>query len=99
MTRAVLRLKTDGQNAMDKTIVDKLLNAHQVTCVIQPVTVTADELAHIAGTQEPIRDQPDERSRELLQAGWLTVESVEFILPTADWQARITAIQDSARAW
>lgn len=84
---------------MNKTIVDSLLSAHQVTCHISPCTITPDELAHVAGTQEPVRDQPDERSRELLKAGWLKVESIESTLPTTDWQAHITAIQRSAQDW
>jgi hypothetical protein len=84
---------------MDKTILDRLLHVHELPCEIRAVTITENELVHVAGTQEPVRDQPDERLRALLEAGWLAVESVQATTAPETWQRHVVAVQHSARNW
>ena len=81
------------------TVLDNLLADHSVTCQIYPAIVAPDELVHVAGAQEPIRDQPDARARMLLAVGWLKVENVRTDLPEAERSNRVTAVQQAARAW
>ena len=83
----------------DKSIVDQLLSSHPLGCQMQPAVVAPDDLAHVAGTQEPLRDQPDERARMLLIANWLKVETTRLDLPDAERSNLVSAIQQSARAW
>ncbi len=82
----------------DKTILDILLSEHPFTCQIQSVEVTADDLAHVFGTQEPVRDHPDDRARTLLQCGWLHVEYINPSLGADERPALVNAIQQQARA-
>jgi hypothetical protein len=84
---------------VNTTVLDNLLADHSVTCQIYPAIVAPDELVHVAGAQEPIRDQPDGRARMLLAAGWLKVENVRTDLPEAERSSRVTAVQQAARAW
>lgn len=86
-------------SAADLTILDKLLNSHPVVSQIQPVIVAPEDLVHVAGTQEPYRDQPDERARMLLTAGWLKAEIARSDMPDAERSNLVTAIQQAARAW
>jgi hypothetical protein len=82
----------------NKTILDTLLSEHTFACKRQPVTVRPDDLAHVFGTQEPVRDHPDERARTLLQCGWLHVEHISPAVGQDDRHAIVTAIQQQARA-
>lgn len=84
---------------MEPTILNSLLAEQPIPCTIRPIQARPDELAHIAGTQEPIRDYPDDRARFLLTIGWLTVEYVHIDLPENERAARVSAIQAAARAW
>jgi hypothetical protein len=83
---------------VNKTVLDNLLADHSVTCQIYLAIVAPEELVHVAGAQEPIRDQPDARARMLLAAGWLKVENVRTDLPEAERSSRVTAVQQAARA-
>jgi hypothetical protein len=85
--------------AADSTILDKILSSHSAACQLRVVKVTAEELVHVVGSQEPVRDQPDERARLLLAAGWLKIETVELELPDSERANFVTAIQQSARTW
>jgi hypothetical protein len=80
------------------TILDILLSEHPFTCQSQPVEVTADDLAHVFGTQEPVRDHPDDRARTLLQCGWLHVEHINLSIKVDERLALVNAIQQQARA-
>ena len=84
---------------MDSTMLDSLLDGQPVTCAVYPVQPRPDELVHVAGAQEPVRDQPDDRARMLLAVGWLTVEHIRTDLSESERAARVTAIQAAARAW
>ncbi len=84
---------------VNKTVLDNLLADHSVTCQIYPAIVAPDELVHVVGAQEPIREQPDARSRMLLAAGWLKVENIRTDLPEAERSSRVTTVQQAARAW
>ena len=83
----------------NETVLDNLFNNYAFTCQIHPAIVAPDDLVHVVGTQEPIRDQPDARARTLLAAGWLKVESVRTTLSDSDSTGRVTAVQQAARAW
>lgn len=80
------------------TILDSLLSDHPFTCQRQPVEVTADDLAHVFGTQEPVRGHPDDRARTLLQCGWLHVEHINPSIRMDERSALVNAIQQQARA-
>ncbi|MBI5960066.1 MAG: hypothetical protein HY866_15100, partial [Chloroflexi bacterium] len=85
--------------AADRTILDKILSSHTAACQLLAVKITPDELVHVVGSQEPVRDQPDERARTLLTAGWLKIEAVQLDLPDSERASLVTAIQQSARTW
>lgn len=82
-----------------ESILDRLLSAHTIPCSIEQIPVSEDDLVHVFGAQEPVRDQPDERARTLLRAGWLSVESVQTPLREQQRQSIVSAIQQSARTW
>jgi len=84
---------------MELTILDSLLAGQPVACAVYPIEPRPDELVHVVGAQEPVRDQPDDRARMLLAVGWLTVEHIRTDLPEHERAARVTAIQSAARAW
>ena len=84
---------------MEPTILDSLLAGQPVTCAVYPIQPRPDELVHVAGAQEPVRDQPDDRARMLLAVDWLTVEHIRTDLPESERAARVAAIQSAARAW
>jgi hypothetical protein len=84
---------------INKTVLDNLFADHIIPCQIHPVMVAPDELAHVVGAQEPIRDQPDARARMLLTAGWLKVEIVRTELPDSERTSRVTTVQQAARSW
>lgn len=82
----------------NKTILDTLFSAHPFACQRHPVTVTPDELTHVFGTQEPVRNYPDDRAGFLLKCGWLRVEHINPAVALGDRPALIAAIQQQARA-
>jgi len=84
---------------MDKTVLDTLFAEHALKAEVQPVTVTADELVHVVGAQEPIREQPDERARMLLALRWLTIETLNIMLPEMERLDRVATVQQAARTW
>jgi hypothetical protein len=81
------------------TVLDRLLSDRLISCQIQPLHIGPDELVHVVGSQEPIRDQPGDRARLLLNIGWLTVESIQIELPEAERLNLVSALQQAARAW
>jgi len=83
----------------NQTILDTLFGEHPVASQVQPVVVAPGDLAHVVGTQEPIRDQPDDRARALLTLGWLKIENVRAELPEAERAKVVAALQQTARAW
>jgi len=85
--------------AMPKTVLDRLLSQQPVACQVQPVTIAPDELVHVVGTQEPVRDQPDDRARMLLSIGWLKIEVVQPELPESERSNFVSTLQQAARAW
>jgi len=84
---------------MNKTILDTFLSEYAIQSTAQPINANEDELVHIVGAQEPVRDQPDERSRMLLREGWLTVESLKIDLKAAERKQLVTALQHAAQDW
>ena len=83
----------------NKTILDHLLGSHPVNCQAQPIIVAPEELVHVVGAQEPVRDQPDERARMLLTAGWLKIEHIRTDFQDTEIADVVTALQQSARMW
>jgi len=83
----------------NKTILDHVLSTHPISCQEQPTTVAPEDLVHVVGAQEPVRDHPDERSRMLLAAGWLSIEYIKIDLPESQRAATVTAVQQAARTW
>lgn len=83
----------------NQTILDTLLGEHPVTSQVQPVMVAPNDLVHVVGTQEPVRDQPDDRARTLLTQGWLKIENVRPELSEAERARIVSALQQAARAW
>ena len=88
---------TDKAIPTNKTILDHFFGAHVITCQIHPVIVTPDELVHVVGAQEPLRNQPDARSQMLLTTGWLKVEHVRTGLSDSENSSRVSAVQQAAR--
>lgn len=84
---------------MTDTILDQLFSSHPVTGTWQPVQASGADLVHIAGAQEPVRDQPDDRSRALNDRQWLTVEHLDIALEPAACAALVSAVQEGARQW
>ncbi len=82
----------------DKTVLDTLFSEHALTCQLRPVIVAPEEIVHVVGTQEPVRDQPDARARMLLTMNWLKIDYIRVDLPEAKRLERVTALQKSARA-
>ncbi len=85
--------------AENQTILDTLFSEHPVPSQVQPVIVAPEDLAHVVGTQEPIREQPDDRARALLTLGWLKIENVRPEIPEADRAKVVAGLQQAARAW
>lgn len=81
------------------TILDELLASYRFACQRKTIKVTPDELAHVFGTQEPVRSLPDSRARTLLQLGWLHVEHIDVSLPLDERGKLVSAIQEHARNW
>ena len=48
---------------MNMTVLDELLSHHPIRCHAKPVIVAPEEIVHVVGTQEPVREQPDDRAR------------------------------------
>ncbi len=84
---------------MTSTVLDTFFSRVQLNLHISPVQVQAEELVHVMGTTEPVRDHPDERTQSLHVAGLLTVESVTATLPEKERMALVEGIQNAARAW
>lgn len=82
----------------DATILDTLFSGHTFACQRHPVTVPPEELTHVFGTQEPVRNYPDDRAVFLLTCGWLRVEHINPAIALDDRPALIAAIQQQARA-
>src|SRR5690606_21538337 len=62
---------------MPSTVLDVLFAAHAIDVTAPTAAVSDKELVHVFGTQEPVRDQPDDRARALLSLGWLAVELMD----------------------
>jgi hypothetical protein len=83
---------------MNTTVLDHLFSNHTVTCQVQQVVVAPDEIVHVVGAQEPVRDQPDDRARMLLSVGWLKIENIRPDLAEQERSALVGALQQAARA-
>ncbi|MBN1565383.1 MAG: hypothetical protein JXA10_16170 [Anaerolineae bacterium] len=83
---------------MPQTVLDTLFGQYVLTCQVRPVMVAPDELVHVVGAQEPVRDQPDVRARMLLTMNWLKVEYVRVDLPDNKRLEQVMALQKAARA-
>ncbi|WP_202978712.1 hypothetical protein [Aggregatilinea lenta] len=81
------------------SLLDTFFARFSLTLRIQPVTIGPEDLVHVAGTQEPVRDQPDERARGLLAAGWLKVESIDIAMDDDERANIVTEVQHAARTW
>ncbi len=81
------------------SLLDSFFAQFSLNLHIEPVTIAPDELVHVAGTQEPVRDQPDERARVLLTAGWLKIESITVALDEAERANIVAQLQHAARNW
>ncbi len=81
----------------DRTILDTLLSNYRFECQPQPVQVSALELTHVFGTQEPVRSQPDGRAQSLRVLGWLHVEYIDAAVPLDKRGEMVVAIQQRAR--
>lgn len=84
---------------MTNTILDTFLSEYAIQCTTQTIDANENELVHIVGAQEPVRDQPDERSRMLLRESWLMVESLEPTLATSERKMLVLTIQQAATEW
>lgn len=84
---------------MNKTILDELLSKFPVQIEHRTITITEDEIVHVVGAQEPVRDQPDERARALLRLGWLEVGYLHITLPASERRSLVDQVQELARNW
>lgn len=84
---------------MTTTILDKLLSNYYIQLDLQPVSISEDDIVHVVGTQEPVRDQPDERARVLLRKGWLTVESLQATLSENERSELVIQVQEAAKKY
>jgi hypothetical protein len=84
---------------VNKTALDRLLSQHPVACKVQAVTIAPEELVHVVGAQEPVRDQPDDRARMLLSIHWLKIENIRPELPESERSNFVSTLQQAARAW
>ncbi|MBN1681367.1 MAG: hypothetical protein JW966_13885 [Anaerolineae bacterium] len=84
---------------MNKTVLDELLSHHPIRCHPKPVIVAPEDIVHVVGAQEPVREQPDDRARMLLNAGWLKVSSIRFELTETERAELVVALQHEARTW
>ncbi len=82
---------------MTTTILDTLLSEYSIKLDLQPISIAEDDIVHVVGAQEPVRDQPDERARVLFRQGWLTVESIQTTLSESDRLALVTQVQEAAK--
>jgi hypothetical protein len=80
------------------TVLDTLFSEHALKCQIRPVMVAPEEMVHIVGAQEPVRDQPDARARMLLTMNWLKVDYIRVDLPENKRIEQVTGLQKAARA-
>ena len=83
----------------DQTILDSLLSNHRFSCQRLPAKANGDELVHVFGAQEPVRMQPDERARSLLQLGWLHIEYIDTSVPLDKRGELVATIQQRAQDW
>lgn len=83
----------------NQTVLDALLESQAVPCQLLSVTIPLGDLVHVAGSQEPVRDQPDDRARSLLALGWLAIEYVDVSVLAEHREAKVDALQKAARAW
>jgi hypothetical protein len=81
------------------SILDKLLSSHTFSCQIQPTSIKPDDIVHVVGSQEPVRNQPDDRARTLFAVGWLKIEHVRTTVSEPRRAAMVTAIQQAAQNW
>lgn len=84
---------------MNSSVLDSFFASFTLACTVEPVEVGTDELVHVIGSQEPVRDQPDERARTLLNAGWLKIESVQVSLSEDERADLVVQVQHAARNW
>ena len=84
---------------MDPTVLDALFAKHTISVDAKSLAVSSEDLAHVAGTQEPVREYPDDRSKILLHLGWLTVEQLQIDLTEKKRAECVRAVQQSARDW
>ncbi|NLE50165.1 MAG: hypothetical protein GX613_02050 [Chloroflexi bacterium] len=84
---------------MPSTVLDVLFAEHALDVTAHTAAVSDKELVHVFGTQEPVRDQPDDRARALLSLGWLAVELIDPGVPEEKRASVVTALQHAARAW
>lgn len=82
-----------------QTVLDSLFAEVALPAVPHPIAAGEKELVHVVGAQEPVRDQPDDRARSLLGAGWLAVELIDPGRPEAERAGAVSAVQQAARAW
>lgn len=85
--------------ANTQTRLDTLFDDHTLNCQAQSVIVAPDELVHVVGAQEPVREQPDARAQMLLSAGWLKIEGIHVELPDDKRLEQVSTLQKAARAW
>lgn len=83
----------------DVTVLDRLYRAAALECQRQPVRVSLDEVAHVFGTQEPVRSQPAGRAQSLVTAGWLELAYIQVELPEAERMNVVKSLQQAAQAW
>jgi len=82
-----------------QTVLDSLFAEVALPAVPHPIAAGEKRLVHVVGAQEPVRDQPDDRARSLLGAGWLAVELIDPGRPEAERAGAVSAVQQAARAW
>ena len=92
-------MQPKAKPTMNQSVLDTLFAKHPIASQPQPVIVAPDELFHVVGSQEPFRDQPDDRARMLLTMGSLKVEVIRTDLAESERSGIVSAIQQSARAW
>ncbi|NDJ78295.1 MAG: hypothetical protein GYB65_18760 [Chloroflexi bacterium] len=84
---------------MSESLLDVLLAKHPVPCQVESMEIQPDEIVHVVGTQEPVRDQPDSRAQLLLRTGWLKVDLIQIALSPDERAQLVTEVQGAARNW
>ncbi len=90
---------TTRQERMTPTVLDTFFSDVQLELRTSPVQVQPEELVHVVGTTEPVRERRDARAQSLYVAGLLTVESVQASLSEEERMALVEKVQNKARAW